>query len=180
MFRPATLAPVRVIAAVAVAIATGALGVSCAKPTPSTAPNQPTAEVSSTPLPGPQAAILGTALEVTSPGATASYTVANLAPVPLDAQIIPARGTMYAVDVRIAAQSGTTLFNGFFFVAGDQDGVSIAPAVGAVKPGITSGQLAAGQAVAGHVAFDVPEGKSITQVALRDPQGKTLAVWGTG
>jgi hypothetical protein len=136
--------------------------------------------VSSTPLPGPQAAILGTALEVTSSGATASYTVANLAPVPLDAQIIPARGTMYAVDVSIAAQSGTTLFNGFFFVAGDQDGASIAPAVGAVKPGITSGQLAAGQAVAGHVAFDVPEGKSITQVALRDPQGKTLAVWGTG
>jgi hypothetical protein len=95
------------------------------------------------------------------------------------AQIIPARGTMYAVDVTIVAQSGTTVFNGFFFVAGDQDGATIAPAVGAVKPGITSGQLAAGQTVAGHIAFDVPEGRSITQVALRDPQGKTLAIWGS-
>jgi len=146
---------------------------------PSTSPNQATAEASSTPPPGPQAAALGTTLDVTIASGAASYTVANLAPVPPDAQIIPARGAMYAVDVTIAAQSGTTVFNGFFFVARDQDGVPIAPAVGAVKPGITSGQLAAGQAVAGHVAFDVPEGKSITQVVLRDPQGKTLAVWGS-
>jgi hypothetical protein len=119
-------------------------------------------------------------LDLTTASGEAAYTVANLAPVPLDAQIIPARGAMYAVDVTIAAQSGTTLFNGFFFVARDQDGAPIAPAVGAVKPGITSGQLAAGQAVAGHVAFDVPEGRLITQVALRDPQGKTLAIWGSG
>lgn len=180
MSRPATPAPVRVVAIVAVAVATMALPAGCAEPPPPTAPNQTTVEVSSTPPPGPQAAALGTTLDVTSASGAASYTVGNLTPVPLDAQIIPARGTMYAVDVTIAAQSGTTVFNGFFFVAGDQDGVPIAPAVGAVKPGITSGQLAAGQAVAGHVAFDVPEGKSITQVALRDPQGKTLAVWGSG
>ena len=179
MFSPETLAPVRLMAAVAVAVATMALPAGCADSLPPTATNQTTVQVASTPPPGPQAAILGTALEVSSSGATASYTVANLAPVPLDAQIIPARGTMYAVDVTIVAQSGTTVFNGFFFVAGDQDGATIAPAVGAVKPGITSGQLAAGQTVAGHIAFDVPEGRSITQVALRDPQGKTLAIWGS-
>jgi hypothetical protein len=180
MFSRAALAPVRLMAGVAVAVAAMALPAGCAEPSPPTAPNQTTVEVSSTPPPGPQAAALGTTLDVTSASGAASYTVGNLAPVPLDAQIIPARGTMYAVDVTIAAQSGTTVFNGFFFVARDQDGAPIAPAVGAVKPGITSGQLAAGQAVAGHVAFDVPEGKSITQVALRDPQGKTLAVWGSG
>ena len=179
MFSRAALAPVRLMAAVAVAVATMAPVAGCAEPSPPTAPNQTTVEVSSAPPLGPQAAILGTALEVKSSGATASFTVANLAPVPLDAQIIPAKGTMYAVDVTIAAQSGTTVFNGFFFVARDQDGASIAPAVGAVKPGITSGQLAAGQTVAGHVAFDVPEGRLITQVALRDPQGKTLAIWGS-
>lgn len=179
MFSAPTPAPVRLMAAVAVAVAMTALPAGCAGPAPPTAANQTAVEVSSTPPPGPQAAVLGTTLEVTSSGATSSYTVANLAPVPLAAQIIPARGTMYAVDVTIAAQSGTTVFNGFFFVASDQNGTSIPPAVGAVKPGITSGQLAAGQTVAGHVAFDVEEGQSITQVALRDPQGKPLAIWGS-
>ena len=179
MFSATTLAPVRLVATVAVAVATMALPAGCAEPAPSTEPNQTTVEVSSTPPPGPQAAALGTTLDVTTAGGKASYTVANLAPVPLDAQIIPAKGTMYAVDVTIAAQSGTTVFNGFFFVARDQNGTSIAPAVGAVKPGINSGQLAAGQTVAGHVAFDVSEEQLITQVALRDPQGKPLAIWGS-
>ena len=153
----------------------------CAAPAPTTAPTATTSAASPTTAPsGPQAAILGTALDVMTSGATASYTVGNLAPVPIDAQIIAAQGTMYAVDVNIVAQTGTTFFNGFYFVARDQDGASIAPAVGAVKPGITSGQLAPGQTVAAHLAFDVPQGKSISQIALRDPQGKTLAIWGVG
>lgn len=180
MFSSTAPAPVRLVATVAVAVVAAALVGGCAPPASNTSPTATTSVLSSTPPPGPQAAALGTALDVTSASGAASYTVANLAPVPLDARIIPARGTMYAVDVTIAAHSGTTVFNGFFFVAGDQDGAPIAPAVGAVKPGITSGKLAAGQAVAGHVAFDVPEGRLITQVALRDPQGKTLAVWGSG
>jgi hypothetical protein len=166
--------------AAAAAVATLALVAGCAESSQSTSSEQDTVAVSSTPPPSPQAATLGSTVDITAASGTASYTVANLAPVPLDAQIIPARGTMYAVDVTIAAHSGTTVFNGFFFVAGDQDGAPVAPAVGAVKPGITSGQLAEGQTVAGHVAFDVPEGRSITQVALRDPQGKTLAIWGSG
>lgn len=123
-----------------------------------------------------QAAAFGVTLTVDS----AAYTVANLRPVPAEAQIIPAKGVMYAVDVTIAAQSGTVIYNGFYFVARAQDGQAIAPAVGAVRPGITSGQLAVGQTVDGHVAFDVPAGQSITQVALRDPKGATLAVWGSG
>ena len=180
MFSRAALAPVRVMANVSVAVVAAALVGGCAAPASNTSPTGTTSVQSSTPPPGPQVAALGTVLDLTTASGEASYTVANLAPVPLDAQIIPARGTMYAVDVTIAAQSGTTVFNGFFFVAGDQNGAPIAPAVGAVKPGITSGQLAAGQTVAGHVAFDVPEGRSITQVALRDPQGKTLAIWGSG
>jgi len=155
--------------------------VACSAPATTTAPTAATSPASSTAVPsGPQAAILGTALDVATSNGTASYTVSNLAPVPIDAQIIAATGTMYSVDVTIVAQSGTTVFNGFYFVARDQDGANIAPAVGAVKPGITSGQLSAGQTVIGHLAFDVPVDKSITQVALRDPQGKTLAIWGGG
>ena len=171
-----TLAP-RSIAFLAVLVATVA---GCSTPAPSTSPASETTTVatSATTPAGPQAARLGTALDITTTGGTATYTVSNLAPVPIDAQIIAAKGTMYSVDVTIVSQSGTTIFNGFYFVARDQDGASIAPAVGSVKPGITSGQIAAGQNVTGHVAFDVPEGKSITQVALRDPQGKTLAIWG--
>ena len=155
--------------------------VACSAPATTTAPTTAASPASSTAVPsGPQAAILGTALDVATSNGTASYTVSNLAPVPIDAQIIAATGTMYSVDVTIVAQSGTTVFNGFYFVARDQDGANIAPAVGAVKPGITSGQLSAGQTVIGHLAFDVPVGKWITQVALRDPQGKTLAIWGGG
>lgn len=127
-----------------------------------------------------QAAPMGSTLTITSAGATATYTVANLRPVPADAQIVPAKGAMYAVDVTITAQTGTTTYNGFFFVARAVDGSTIAPAVGAVKPGITSGQLPQGQKIDGHVAYDVPAGATITAVGLRDPKGKMLAVWGNG
>lgn len=145
----------------------------CQRPGSSAAPDTVTTSPAA-----PQVAALGTTLTITSAGGTAAYTVANLAPVPVDAQIIPAKGTMYAIDVTIDAQTGTTVYNGFYFVAAGQGGSNIAPAVGAVKPGITSGQLGAGQSIAAHVAFDVPSGQTITQVALRDQKGKTLAVWG--
>jgi len=162
-------------------VAAVAVTVACSAPVPTPTATDTTSVPSSTASPsGPQAAILGTALDITTSSDTASYTVSNLAPVPIDAQIIAAKGTMYSVDVTIAAQSGTTVFNGFHFVARGRDGANIAPAVGAVKPGITSGQLAAGQTVVGHLAFDVPQSQSITQIALRDPQGKTLAIWGAG
>jgi hypothetical protein len=155
------------------------LATACGAPAPTSTTMAAEPETVSTSAPSaPQVAALGTTLTITGAESTAAYTVANLAPVPVDAQIIPAKGTMYAVDVTIDAQSGTTVYNGFYFVAAGPDGSNIAPAVGAVKPGITSGQLDAGQNIAGHVAFDVPAGQSITQVALRDPKGKTLAVWG--
>lgn len=163
----------------AMAIAAVLMASACGAPAPTSAPTAAESEPATTTAPAaPQVAALGTALTITDSGGTAAYTVANLRPVPVEAQIIPAKGAMYAVDVTIAAQTGTVVYNGFYFVARAQDGSTIAPAVGAVKPGITSGQLAQGQTVDGHVAFDVPQGQSITQVALRDPRGKTLAVWG--
>ena len=180
MFSRGALGPFRSVAAAAVAVATVTSVPGCAAPTPPTSPNQATAEVSSTPPPGPQAAALGTTLDVTTASGKASYTVANLAPVPLDAQIIPAKGVMYSVDVTIVGRTGTTVFNGFFFVARGRDGTIIAPAVGAVRPGITAGELGADQSATGHVAFDVPPGASIGQVLLRDPKGKSLAVWVAG
>jgi len=126
-----------------------------------------------------QAVAFGTAVEIASDGGTATYTVANLSPVPPDAQIVPAKGAMYAVDVTIAAKTGTIAYNGFWFVARAADGSNIAPAVGAVQPGITSGQLPQGQQVAAHLAYDVPKGKTITAIMFRDPKGKLLAVWST-
>ena len=139
----------------------------------------PTSSVpdSSPAAPVQQGAPLGATLAVTSAGATAAYTVGNLRLVPPDAQIIPAKGSMYAVDVTIAAQSGTTTYNGFYFVARAADGSTIAPAVGAVKPGITAGELPQGQKIDGHIAYDVPTGKTITAIGLRDPKGTMLAVW---
>jgi hypothetical protein len=138
------------------------------------------APATSTAPPTQQAVAFGTSVDVTSDGGTATYTVDNLRPVPPDAQVVPAKGTMYAVDVTIVAKTGATAYNGFWFVARAADGSNIAPAVGAVQPGITSGQLPQGQQLAAHVAYDVPQGKTITAIMLRDPKGKLLAVWATG
>jgi hypothetical protein len=167
------------MAAAAVMAVGAAMVGGCASPASKTSQTPISIESSTAPT-GPEAATLGTTLDVTTAGGTASYTVANLAPVPLDAQIIPAKGAMYSVDVNIVGRSGTTVFNGFFFVARGRDGTSIAPAVGAVRPGITAGELSADQSATGHVEFDVPPGASIGQVVLRDPKGKSLAVWVAG
>jgi Domain of unknown function (DUF1942) len=165
----------------AIVAATVVLCVGCAG-AKNTATESPATSVANTSSPAPveQAAPGGSTLTVASAGATAAYTVANLRPVPPDAQIIPAEGEMYAVDVTIDAQTGTTMFNGFYFVARAADGSTIAPAVGAVNPGITSGELPAGQKTDGHVAYDVPVGKSLTAVGMRGPKGKMLAVLGVG
>ena len=84
---------------------------------------------------------------------------------------------MYSVDVRIVANTGAVAVNGFYFAARTADGSTIAPAVGAVRPGITYGQLTQGQSVEGHVAFDFAAGTAVTGVVLRDPNGKQLAFW---
>ncbi|MBB3605678.1 hypothetical protein FHT40_005365 [Mycolicibacterium sp. BK556] len=137
---------------------------------------QPAAPATST-ASAKQAVPFGTAVDIASDGGTATYTVDNLAPVPRNAQIVPAKGTMFAVDVTIVAKSGTVAYNGFWFVARTADGGNVAPAVGAVQPGITSGQLQQGQQVAAHLAYDVPQGKTITGIMFRDPKGKLLSVW---
>lgn len=124
-----------------------------------------------------QSAPVGTTLLVATRTGTASYTVGNWRPVPPEAQIIPARGAMYSVDVLVAAQSGTTTVNGFYFAARTADNSWVAPAVGSVRPGITYGQLSQGQSVEGIVAFDFTPGTAITGVGLRDPDGKQLAFW---
>ena len=87
---------------------------------------------------------------------------------------------MYAVDVRIVANTGVVPVNGFYFAARTADGSTVAPAVGAVRPGITYGQLTQGQSVEGHVAFDLAPGTAVTGVILRDPGGKQLAFWSVG
>lgn len=127
--------------------------------------------------PGPRSGPLGATLEIRTGGGAAAYTVGNWRAVPLDAQIIPAKGVMYAVDVRILANSGTVPVNGFYFAARTADGSTIAPMVGAVRPGITYGQLTQGQSVEGHVAFDFAPGTAVSGVVLRDPAGKQLAFW---
>ncbi len=161
--------------------AIGASLIGCAPPVPpseraGTTPAEVT--VSSTAAPsGPKTAPSGATLDIESAEGTASYTVGNWRAVPPDAQIIPAKGVMYSADVRITANSGTVPINGFFFAARTGEGSTIAPAVGAVRPGITYGRLTAGQSAEGHVAFDLAPGTSITGVVLRDPAGKPLAFW---
>jgi len=137
----------------------------------------PTASNAPGAVPGPQSARSGATLDIDTGTGAGSYTVGNWRAVPVDAQIIPAKGAMYAVDVRIVANTGTIAVNGFYFVARTAGGSTIAPAVGAVRPGITYGQLAAGQSVDGRVAFDFAPGTAVTGVVLRDPAGRQLAFW---
>ncbi|AKK26401.1 hypothetical protein AB431_06530 [Mycobacterium sp. EPa45] len=162
-----------VLAVALISAGCGNSGSTAHQPTPST-------PVSSSAAATLEAVAFGTKVDIASADGTAAYTVDNLQPVPPDAQIVPAKGTMYAVDVTIVAKSGTPAYNGFYIVARGADGSNIAPAVGAVRPGITSGQLPQGQQVAGHVAYDVPQGQTITAIQFRDPKGKVLAVWGAG
>lgn len=176
--------PVRFGAALAIATVIAAAGIglsACAKPAPTAGPPVTEDTNPTSPAPaGPVAGQSGATLDVTTDSGSAAYTVGNLQAVPPDAQIIPARGAMYAVDVRVTGRSGTTTVNGFYFVAGTADGSTVAPAVGAVRPGITYSQLGEGQSVEGHVAFDVAPGASITAVFLRDPRGRQLAAWSLG
>jgi hypothetical protein len=168
------------VAGIAAVAATVAIGTACTGPHPAATPPDTGGDVpaSAPSAPArPQGAVMGATLQITSDDSKAAYTVGNLRPVPPDAQIVPAKGDMYAVDVTIKAESGTTTYNGFYFAARAADGSSIAPAVGAVRPGITYGELPQGQKVAGHVAFDVAPGKSIVQVILRDPHGTPLGIW---
>jgi hypothetical protein len=156
--------------------------VGCAHPAPSPSGPAGSAATSATqiavpPSSAPQSAASGATLDIDTGTGNASYTVGNWRAVPVDAQVIPARGAMYAVDVRIVANRGAVAVNGFYFAARTADGSTIAPAVGAVRPGITSGQLAQGQSVEGHVAFDCAPGAAVTGIVLRDPAGKPLAFW---
>lgn len=158
--------------------ATVAVSGACSSSKPTTTVGAASQESSTPAAPaGPQAAVAGQTLHISTSEGTAAYTVDNLQPVPAEALMIPAKGTMYAVDVTIQAETGSTTVNGFYFVARAADGTTIAPAVGAVNPGITSGQLTQGQKMAGHIAYDVPQGESIVQITLRDPRGKPLAAW---
>ncbi|WP_158249050.1 DUF1942 domain-containing protein [Mycobacterium sp. ENV421] len=161
-------------------LAIALMGAACGNSTQTAQQSPPSTPASTSMAPALEAVAFGTKVDIASSDGTAAYVVDNLQPVPPDAQIVPAKGTMYAVDVTIAAKSGTPAYNGFYLVARAADGSNIAPAVGAVRPGITSGQLAQDQQVAGHVAYDVPQGQTITAIQFRDPKGKVLAVWGAG
>ncbi len=165
------------IIVMAVTVVVSAACSSSAKPPEqSTQTAEASASTSAAPA-GVQVGVPGEKLHITTGDSTATYTVDNLQPVPPNASVIPAKGTMYAVDITIAAETGTTAVNGFWFVARADNGNTIAPTVGAVNPGITSGQLPAGQKLAAHLAFDVPAGESIVQITLRDPKGAPLAAW---
>ncbi|TXI45721.1 MAG: DUF1942 domain-containing protein [Mycobacterium sp.] len=167
------------LSAIIITAATVVGGAACSSVKPPE-PTAPTGEASSSTSAAPigtQVGVAGEKMTITSGDSTAAYTVDNLQPVPPNASVLPAKGTMYAVDITIAAETGTTAVNGFWFVARTANGDTIAPTVGAVNPGITSGQLPAGQRLAAHLAFDVPAGEAIVQITLRDPKGKPLAAW---
>ena len=62
---------------------------------------------------------------------TASYTVSNLRPVTPSAYA-DVKGTLYAVDVTVQSQTGTTLVHPWNFVMRTEDGTSLTPVLGGV------------------------------------------------
>ena len=77
----------------------------------------------------------------------------------------------------IQTESGNTTYNAYYFNARTEDGTNLTPDIIHVENPLNYGDLPQGQKVAFPVAFDVPHGKMIVQIVLRDPIGRQAGLW---
>ena len=139
--------------------------------------------------PTAQNAVLGSTIEATFESlgdngntvtGTASYTVSNLRPVTPSAYA-DVKGTLYAVDVTVQSQTGTTLVHPWNFVMRTEDGTSLTPVLGGVDNELPAQHLPQGQKVSGPVPVDVPPGKTIVEIVLSNGiGGDQLGRWTVG
>ncbi len=155
-----------------VTVIIGSTGVACAMPDSSTNRVIATSGVpslSSAP-PSQPPARLGATLEITAPeGRKAAYTVSNLEPATLVSNFKVVKGKLYSIDVTAQAEAGTVLVNPLDFSARTEDGTHLDADLGVVDNQFSLTELPQGQHVSGRVAFDVPAGKGVTQIAVVPP-----------
>ena len=103
---------------------------------------------------------LGTAADITTAGSVASYTVGDWRPVLRTLRSFPPRGDVLG---RRHGRGPHRHHDGQRFLLRGADCRQRLgrPAVGAVRPGITYGQLEQGQTVRGIVAFDLAPGTGV-------------------
>jgi hypothetical protein len=145
--------------------------------------------VSTAAPPTAQNAVLGSTIQATieSTGddgnpvtGTASYTVSNLRPVE-PTSYTDVKGTLYAVDVTVQSQTGTTLVHPWNFVLRTEDGTSLQPVLGGVDNELPAQDLPQGQKVSGPVPVDVPPGKTVAEIVLSNGiGGDQLGRWTVG
>jgi hypothetical protein len=109
---------------------------------------------------------------------TATYTVANLRPATPANEYIPVKGNLYSVTVTIQVESGEVIVHPWYFAARTEDGTSCETVLGSVNYELPATHVPQGQKVSGQVGFDVPPGKTITQIIFTDAMtGPQLALW---
>lgn len=85
----------------------------------------------------------------------------------------PSEGSLYAVEVEIANDGRRPLpYQPSDFVLVDGDGNELSASCGGVEPGITSGEIAAGEAVSGWVTFVVPDGFAPERFVFLGPDAR--------
>lgn len=87
-------------------------------------------------------------------------------------------GQYVLIDVTIATTKGTINYNPLYFSAASSDNHRWTSSLINIKePGLSSGDLPAGEAVRGYVTFDLQNGP-VSRIYLTDgPIGKQLAIW---
>jgi hypothetical protein len=163
-------------------------------------PNRPESSVIATtgippvttaaPPPTAQAAPLGATIQATieslttdggTTSGTAAYTVDNLRPIAPSHSYTEVKGTLYAVDVTVQAQTGLTVVHPWNFALRTEDGTNLTPDLSAVDNGLPATDLPQGQKVSGPIAVDVPTGKTISEIVLTNGIGGTqLGRWTIG
>lgn len=115
-------------------------------------------------------------------GETTAYRVANLRPIsPVKSSYTEVKGTLYAVDVTVQAQTELTVVHPWNFALRTEDGTNLTPELGAVDNELPATDLPQGQKVSGPIAVDVPTGKTITEIVLSNGIGGTqLGLWSVG
>ncbi|MGV9824783.1 DUF1942 domain-containing protein [Gordonia sp. NPDC003429] len=118
----------------------------------------------------------GTAVDLTYQEDAARVTVS--APTPAKAtEWASVDGVLYSVMVTVQTTEGTWTVNPAYLSATTNTGQYVEGSLGTVDGSLEPDALEAGQTATGAVAFDVPEGQTITSVALEGPVSKRLAQW---
>lgn len=123
----------------------------------------------------PAPAHVGATLQIdTGDNATAAITLNSTGPGtpgPLSS------GPVWALQVTIQSVTGNVDVNPLYWAVRTSDGHELSPDLAGVSDQIATTTVTPGQKVAGAVAFEVPDGQTVTTVLYKGPLGAQLGTW---